>query len=200
MTFHSKISRGEETLPFEALKVGDQVGGSLSTTGIPTPDSAFDIVYIWCPGGKSVPVPGGDNPRVGPGAPGTPAPGTKPDGPDHAFGGGFFRWNRTLRGEILGTDVVDGKNVINLDVLRFFAIPKGLRDEGREVVSLDSLVVVGPKLVITDADGKRIAFSDLKVDDKLEPKGRFQKEAKWLVDESGEPTPTLTAKRTCVLS
>jgi hypothetical protein len=35
------------------------------------------------------------------------------------------------------------------------------------------------------------------VDDRLELKGRFQKEAKWLVDESGEPT--LTAKRIRVL-
>jgi hypothetical protein len=138
MTFCSKINRGNDTVPFADVKVGDQVGGSLSTTGAPTAASAFDIVYIWYPGGKTAPVPpAADAPRAAPEGPGT-KPGS--EGSGSAFDGGFFRWNWKLRGEILGADQVDGKNVINLDVMRFFAIPKGLRDEGREVVSLDALV------------------------------------------------------------
>ncbi len=115
--------------------------------------------------------------------------------PGDKFEGGFFPRLWHTRGQILGIDRVEDRNILNLDVRQLEYAPRRFRDEGSRLVHLDAYVIVPDAVVITNADGRRIAFADLNVDNRVQVIGKFLRPARWMKDESGEPTPTLLAKR-----
>lgn len=192
----STVWDGARQAGFDFLKAAMPVEGLITTTGEPTPTAAYCVVRLKT-AGTTTPAP--------PPGPGT-TPGAEPphppagDRPGSDFDRGFFARNWRMTGDVLGTDTVDGKDVIDLDVQRLVGGPKRFRDEGREVAALDALVIVGPKVVITTTDGTRIGFGDVQVDDALQVVGRVLRPAAWLDDSSGQPTPTVFAKRIRVTS
>jgi hypothetical protein len=115
--------------------------------------------------------------------------------PGSKFEAGFFPRLWHMRGPILGLERIEDRNVMNLDVRWLENAPKRFRDEGSRLAGLDAYVIVPDRVVITDEDGDRITFADLGVDDRVKVVGKFLKPEKWMVDESGDPTPTLIAKR-----
>jgi hypothetical protein len=145
------------------------------------------------------PAPGGPpNGPNGPGGPGGPGqPGAGPGGPGGGFAPAFFSRNWKVLGEVLLTDTLQGKRVIDFNVTKLINPPKHLKDEGKEVADQGALVIVGPKVAITE-DGDRITFADLDPDDKIVVTGKFLRNEKWLEDEDGDPVPTIRAKRIVV--
>lgn len=115
--------------------------------------------------------------------------------PGKKFETGFFPRLWHTRGKVLGFSEWEGMNVLNLDVRRLDNTPKRFRDERVRLINMDAYVIVPPKVVITDDNGRRIAFSDLTVDSRIKVVGKFLRPVKWLNDETGEPTPTLLARR-----
>ena len=111
------------------------------------------------------------------------------------FEGAFFPRLWHTRGEILGMDRVEDRNILNVDVRNLENTPKRFRDERARVMHLDAYVIVPEKVVITGVAGNRIAFADLQVDDRIKIVGKYLRPDKWMKDESGDPTPTLLAKR-----
>ena len=135
---------------------------------------------------KSVEPPAGpgNHPPCGPGGPGGPGD----------FDSGFFNRIWKLTGTVLGTDTIDGKQVIEVDVSKLLNPPKRFKDEGEEVADQGALLIVTPKVKITKGD-KRLTLGDLDADDKLKVSGKFVRGGSWLKDEDGQPVPTLRAKR-----
>jgi hypothetical protein len=186
---YSKVHRGNEVVDHIAAAPGTELAGSLGVSaGDVLPASDFCVLELWIAGEKTAPKP--------PAKPEHPKhPEVGEDHPGFGFDLGFFSLNYRVRGEVLGTDTVDGKNVLNVDVSRVLGGPRRFRDEGREVATMDAFVTVGPRVVITTLNGTKIPFADVQVDDKVQVIGRFLRPEKWLADETGEPTPTLYAKR-----
>ncbi len=170
VTADTRVYRNETAVDLEALKPGMKVKAILKADGQPvTPTNTFTLLEVYFAAPK-------------------PHPGAK-------FEAGFFPRLWHTRGQILGTDRVEERNILNLDVRMLENAPKRFRDERSRLVHLDAYVIVPARVVITDVDGRRIAFADLKVDDKIKIVGKFLRPASWMKDESGEPTPTLLAKR-----
>lgn len=179
LTEETKVHRGDAPAGLDALAPGTRVEALMSTDGSPvTPTCTFTLHDVWIA---------------------TEKPAAKPDKPGHGFEFGFFPRNWHVRGDILGLDRVEGRNVMNLDVRRLNHAPKRFRDEGRRLASMDAYVIVPPRVVITDAGGGRIDFADLDVDDRVLVIGKFTRPAKWVKDDDGEATPTLVAKRVKVV-
>lgn len=169
-TEKSRLFRNDAAVDFAELKPGMQVKALLVTDGQPvTPTCTYMVAEIY----HSVPK---------------PHPGTK-------FEQGFFPRLWHTRGQILGMDRIEDRNVLNLDVRKLENAPKRFSDEGSRLVHLDAYVIVPERVVITNAEGRRIAFADLDVDDRVKVVGKFLRPEKWMKDDSGEPTPTLLAKR-----
>lgn len=189
---YSKVHKGEVVVDNIAAAPGTELAGSLGVSGEDVlPTAAFCVLELWMPGEKSATKP--TKPENPAGKPKHPEVGE--DHPGFGFDLGFFSLNYRVRGEVLGTEVVNGKNVLNVDVSRVLGGPKRFRDEGREVATMDAFVTVAPKVVITTLDGTKIPFAEVQVDDKVQVIGRFLRPEKWLPDEADEPTPTLYAKR-----
>jgi len=134
-------------------------------------------------------------PPHGPGGPGQPGAG--PGGPGGGFAPAFFSRNWKVLGEVLLTDTIQGKRVIDFNVSKLVNPPKHLKDEGAEIADQGALVIVSSKVTITE-HGKKIAFADLDADDKIVVTGKFLRNDKWLEDEDGDPAPTIRAKRIVV--
>jgi hypothetical protein len=167
----SIVRRGDEAVGRDALKAGLVIKALLQTDGQPvTPTCTFTLVEAYLDG----------PPKVHPG---------------DKFETGFFHRLWHVRGSILGLDAVEGRNVMNVDVRRLENAPKRFRDEGSRLARMDAYVIVPPRVVITDENGHRIAFSGPDVDDRVKVVVKTLPKSKWMVDESGEPTPTLLAKR-----
>ena len=170
VTPNTKVLRNETPIDVEGLQPGMKVKAIMTADVQPaTPTSMFTLLELY----HAVPK---------------PHPGAK-------FEGGFFPRLWHTRGQILGADRVEERNILNVDVRNLENAPKRFRDEGSRLVHLDAYVIVPERVVITDVDGRRIAFADLKVDDKIKIVGKFLRPESWMRDESGEPTPTLLAKR-----
>lgn len=135
-------------------------------------------------------------------APVKPPTPPKPEGdkaPVHGFELGFFPRLWTVRGDVLGLEQEAEKVVVNVDVRRLVNQAKRFNDEGRRLARLDAYVVIGPKAVVTDERGQRIAAKELQVDDSVKVVGKFLKPDKWIVDEADDKVPTLLAKRVRVI-
>lgn len=193
---YSRVDVGTEIATPAAATPGTELYAKLGVSeGDLLPTSDFRVVNLWIQGEKTAPKP--------PAKPETPAnPEGKPkhpevgeDHPGFGFDLGFFSLNYRVRGEVLGAETVEGKNILNLDVSRVLGGPKKFRDEGREVATMDAFVTVAPKVVITTEDGTKIPFAEIQVDDRVQVVGRFLRPEKWMADEAGEPTPTMYAKR-----
>lgn len=166
----TKVFRNETAVDLEALTPGMKVKAILKTDGQPaTPTHTFTLLNVFFAAPK-------------------PHPGA-------TFETGFFPRLWHTRGQILSADRVEDRNILNLDVRQLENAPKRFRDEGGRLVHLDAYVIVPDRVVITDVDGRRIGFADLNVDDKIKIVGKFLRPASWMKDESGEPAPTLLAKR-----
>lgn len=171
VTADTTVFRGDRPVELDALKPGMKVKAMLQADATPVaPTSAYTLLQAYI----EVPKPA--------------HPGTK-------FELGFFPRLWHVRGPILGLDRVEGRNVMNLDVRRLENAPRRFCDEGVRLVRLDAYVIVPERVVITDEHGKRIRFDELRVDDRVKVVGKFLRPAKWMADESGDPTPTLVAKR-----
>ena len=170
VTADTRVFRNDTAVEVDALKPGMKVKALLKADGQPvTPTSTYTLLEVYYAAPKSH--------------------------PGNAFEDGFFPRLWHTRGQILGMDRVEDRNVINLDVRQLEHAPKRFRDEGGRLAHLDAYVIVPDRVVITDVDGRRIAFADLNVDDRVKIVGKFLRPATWMKDESGEPTPTLLAKR-----
>jgi hypothetical protein len=190
---YSKTHRANELVDNMAAGPGTELAGSLGVSGEDVlPTAAFCVLELWMPGDKSATKPP-TKPENPEGKPKHPAVGE--DHPGFGFDLGFFSLNYRVRGEVLGAETVEGKNILNIDVSRVVGGPKRFRDEGREVATMDAFVTVASKVVITTNDGTKIPFAEIQVDDKVQVVGRFLRPEKWLADEAGEPTPTMYAKR-----
>lgn len=171
----------------EALANGAKGKFLLRTTCSPVaPTCAFDLLKAYVAG---TPAP---KPPVGPKAPIEPQA-------THGFELGFFPRLWTLRGDVLGVEKDGEKVIVNVDVRRLVNQMKRFNDEGRRLARLDAYVVIGPKTVVTDEDGDRIAAKDLAVDASVKVIGKFLKPEKWVIDETEEKVPTLVAKRVKVV-
>lgn len=170
VTPDTRVFRNDTAVEFAALQPGMKVMALLKTDCRPVaPSCAFTVRSVNFHAPK-------------------PNPGDK-------FEGGFFPRLWHTRGQILSISRVDDRNILNLDVRQLENAPKRFRDEGSRLVHLDAYVIVPDTVVITNADGRRITFADLTVDGRVQVVGKFLRPAKWMKDESGEPTPTLLAKR-----
>jgi hypothetical protein len=171
VTEDTVVYRGDDRVGLDALKPGMKVKAMLRTDGTPvTPTCDYSLLQVYIEAPKPV------------------HPGTK-------FELGFFPRLWHMRGPILGLDRVEGRNIMNLDVRRLENAPRRFRDEGVRLVSLDAYVIVPDRVVITDEHGMRIRFDELQIDDRVKVVGKFLRPSKWMTDESGDPTPTLLAKR-----
>jgi hypothetical protein len=171
VTENTAVYRGDNRIGLGDLRPGMKVKAMLRTDGTPvTPQCDFTLLqaYLEAP---------------------------KPAHPGKKFEPAFFPRLWHMRGPILGLDRVEGRNVMNLDVRRLENAPRRFRDEGVRLVSLDAYVIVPERVVITDENGRRIGFRDLQVDDRVKVVGKFLRPERWMTDESGDPTPTLLAKR-----
>lgn len=169
----SVVAKGDTPVELAELTAGMKVKALLETNGTPVSTTCtYFVNHI------SIQVPSESKPN-----------------PGHKFESGFFPRLWHMRGPILGLERIEDRNVMNLDVRRLENAPKRFRDEGSRLARLDAYVIVPDKVVITDEDGDRITFAELSVDDRVKVVGKFLKPDKWVVDESGEPTPTLIAKR-----
>lgn len=167
------VAKHDVAVEYGTLAVGMTVRALLRTDVQPAvPTGAFALLHA------AIQVPEG--PKVHPGDKYEPA---------------FFPRLWHMRGAILGLDRVEDVNVMNLDVRRLENAAKRFRDEGVRLSNMDAYVIVPAKVVITDVDGRRIAFADLDVDDRVKVVGKVLRKEKWMLDESGEPTPTVLAKR-----
>jgi hypothetical protein len=170
VTADSRFYRNEQPIGLGDLRPGMKIKALLQTDGTPvTTTCTFTLLQAW----HSVPK---------------PHPGTK-------FESAFFPRLWHTRGQILGMDRVEDRNVLNLDVRRLEHAPRRFRDEGVRLTHLDAYVIVPARVVITDVNGRRITFEQLNVDDRIKVVGKFVRPALWMRDEAGEPTPTLLAKR-----
>lgn len=170
------------------------------TPGVPPPPG-YQPPPDWRPPAQCSqygPPPGPGGPGPAPCPAGAPCPpGAGGPGPD--FAPAFFSRNWKILGQVLITDTPGGKQVIDFNVDKLLNPPKLLRDEGTEVADQGALVIVGPKVAITE-NGKRITFAQLQADDHLNVTGKFLRTDKWLDDEDGDPAPTVRAKRIQVVS
>ena len=173
VTENTVVSRNDDIVGLDALRPGTKVKAMLQTDCQPVdPTCAYTLLHVYID-----------------------APKPKPANPGTKFELGFFPRLWHVRGPILGLDRVEGRNVMNLDVRGLENAPRRFRDEGARLVSLDAYVIVPERAVITDEHGMRIAFADLRVDIRVKVVGKFLRPSQWMTDESGEPTPTLLAKR-----
>ena len=115
--------------------------------------------------------------------------------PGERFEPGFFPRLWHTRGKVLGFTTWEGMNVINLDVRRLENTPRRFRDERVRLINMDAYVIVPENVVITDVAGHRIPFAQLTVDSRIKVVGKYLRPDRWLKDETGEPTPTLLARR-----
>ena len=172
-TADTVVSRNDANVGLDALEPGTKVKAMLQTDCQPVvPTCGFTLLRL-----------------------AVDAPKSMPENPGAKFELGFFPRLWHVRGPILGLDQVEGRNIMNLDVRRLQDAPRRFRDEGVRLVSLDAYVIVPERAVITDEHGMRIAFADLRVDARVKVVGKFLPPSKWMTDESGDPTPTLLAKR-----
>lgn len=172
-TADTRVFRNGTAVDFANLKPGMKVKAILKADAQPvSPTSMFTLLETYYEVAK-------------------PHPGAK-------FEGAFFPRLWHTRGQILGMDRVEDRNVLNVDVRRLEHAPKRFRDEGSRLSHLDAYVIVPERVVISDVRGRRMAFADLNVDDRIKIVGKFLRPDKWMKDESGEPTPTLLAKRIVV--
>ena len=169
------VAKNDTVVELAELTAGMKVRALLQTDGQPvTPTCTYLVQHI------AIQTDEAEKPKLHPGK---------------KFESAFFPRLWHMRGPILGLERIEGRNVMNLDVRRLENAPKRFRDEGSRLARLDAYVIVPDKVVITDEDGDRIAFADLSVDDRVKVVGKFLKPERWVIDESGEPTPTLIAKR-----
>lgn len=173
VTADTRVLRNGEAVDFGNLKPGMKVKAIMKADAQPvSPTSMFTLLEAYYEVAK-------------------PHPGAK-------FESAFFPRMWHTRGQILGMDRVEDRNVLNVDVRRLEHAPKRFRDEGSRLCRLDAYVIVPGRVVISDVRGRRMAFADLNVDDRIKIVGKFLRPDKWMKDESGEPTPTLLAKRIVV--
>ena len=176
VTADTLVSRNDDNVGLDALEPGTKVKAMLQTDCQPVvPTCAYTLVHAYIA-----------------------APTPEPTNPGEKFELGFFPRLWHVRGPILGLDRVEGRNIMNLDVRRLVNAPHRFRDEGMRLVSLDAYVIVPDRVVITDENGMRIEFGDLRVDSRVKVVGKFLRPSKWMTDRSGRPTPTLLARRIVV--
>lgn len=149
---------------------------------------------------KAVPA-GGECGPMQP-APGQPMPGKS--GPGGAgddqktaeFRPGFINRVWKFRGSSSSFD----SGVLNITVEKILNLPRKFRDQDDDVLDQDAYVLVGPKTRIFDADGHRVAQSELDDADSVVVEGKLLRPAKWKQDEDDTPVVTIRAKRIHITS
>jgi hypothetical protein len=149
------------------------------------------------PGAPGPGQPGSGEPK--PGQPGPGQPGA--DGPGDDKGGVEFRAdfiNRVwkFRGSSSGFEA----GVLNITVEKVVNLPKKFRDQDDELIDQDAYVLIGAKVKVVDAEGKRVPQSALEDADQVQVEGKLLPTAKWRDDEDGTSVTTIRAKRLRIVS